>query len=276
MSNALDYAFFYPSENGDRKYNAESFEYWLKKFFTTGVFTGELQVLANDDMTVTVKTGYCNIDGKVKFFRTDTTLALNTANSTYNRIDTIVAERNDAERDIKIKVVTGGHASNPIPMAPVRENGVYQLVLAQIYVAAGAVKITQAEVNDTRTNTDICGVVTGTVKEYDFDQFKSQFDAWFKTVKDTLSEDAAGALYIMITELSAKVAKIDIESYGFKNSHVEFLADGSIRETVDIGTIDTVFEADGSISTILTDLSGNKVTKKTMFNNDGSITSVVE
>ena len=54
MSGVLDHAFFYNSENHDRVYDASSFEYLLKKFFTSGVFTGDCQVTASGEgMTVT-------------------------------------------------------------------------------------------------------------------------------------------------------------------------------------------------------------------------------
>ena len=51
------HANFYNSSNGDRVYDASSFEEWLKPFFKSGVFNGELQVTANNNMTVTVATG---------------------------------------------------------------------------------------------------------------------------------------------------------------------------------------------------------------------------
>lgn len=64
-----------------------------------------------------------------------------------------------------------------------RENGVYQLVVAQISVVHGAVKITQADITDTRTDTELCGVVAGTVQEMDFSQFSAQFDSYFENYK---------------------------------------------------------------------------------------------
>jgi len=191
MANTLEHAFFYNSENHDRIYDADSFEYWLKKFFTSGVFTGELQVTANDDMTVTISGGYVDIDGKVKFFAGDQTIQLETAHATYDRIDTIVLERNDTERDIFAKVVTGGYSSDPAPIAPVRENGIYQLVTAQISIAHGAVRITQADITDTRTNPELCGIVTCTVTQYDFSQFQAQFDSYFANYKDYIATDYA-------------------------------------------------------------------------------------
>lgn len=230
----LDHAFFYDSENHDRVYGADSFEYWLKKFFTTGVFEGEMQVTANNDMTVSAAGGYINIGGKVKFFQTAQVLTIETAHATYDRIDNIVVERNDTERDFILKVVKGGYSSEPEAPVPKRESGIDQRVLAQIRVTHGAVKIMQADITDTRTNRELCGIVTGTVKEYDFQQFQAQFDSymevykkkvagtyaeyenslgtyekeqqalwenWFEHIKEELSQDVAGNLQEQIDDI---------------------------------------------------------------------------
>lgn len=227
----LEHAFFYNSTDGDRVYDADSFEHWLKKFFTTGVFEGDCQVTANDNMTVTVGAGYANVDGKVKFFETAQTMQLETAGSTYGRIDTIVIERNDADRDVTVKVVTGGYSNNPVAIAPVRSNGVYQLVLAQIAVAAGATAVGQDDITDSRLNTSICGIVASAVdhldttdyyrqiqaaltafkeesekdfsdwqtdQETDMENYKADlqeaFETWFVDIQGQLSDDAAGNL----------------------------------------------------------------------------------
>lgn len=188
QSNQLDHAFFYRSVNGDRRYGADSFEHWLKKFFTTGVFAGDLQVMANNSMDITLKSGYANVDGKVRFFENDQVLTLETANATYDRIDNIVIERTDVERDVIAKVVTGGYSSVPAAKEPVRSNGIYQLIVGRIYVRAGAVRITQEDITDTRTDLKICGIVTGTVTQYDFSQFKAQFEGYFANYKQDVQD----------------------------------------------------------------------------------------
>ena len=48
------YGFFWNSRGGDRKYEADSFSDWLKRFFTTGVFNGDLFVQAVTGMTISV------------------------------------------------------------------------------------------------------------------------------------------------------------------------------------------------------------------------------
>lgn len=218
---ADQYGLFWNSVDSDRLYDADSFAEWLRKFFTTGVFDGELQVTSGGGMDVSVSSGYANINGKVRFFDSATKLTLATAGATYPRIDTIVVERNDTDRQITIKAITGTYSANPTAPAPVRANNVYQIVLAQIYVAAGATAITQANITDTRSDNSICGIVTGTVKEMDYSQFaaqfnayysefktsnKSDFDAWFDAMKGQLTTDAAGNLQAEIDAVKKSVS----------------------------------------------------------------------
>lgn len=185
-SNAL----FYNSENGDRVYDADSFEHLLKKFFTSGVFAGSCRVTADGEgMTCSMSDGYSNCDGKVRFFGSATPLALQNAHATYDRIDTVVIERNDSNREITAKVITGGYSANPIPTAPVRSGGVFQLVVAQIYVAAGVVRITQANITDKRPDTSVCGYVMCAVQTPDFSELYRQFTAQANEVVENTEAD---------------------------------------------------------------------------------------
>lgn len=202
-----DYGFFFNSINGDRVYDADSFSTWLRKFFTSGVFEGELAVTAAEGMTVEVGSGYANVDGKVRFFNSPQTIAISPANSTYPRIDTIAVERNDVNREITLKYITGQYSGNtPSPTERQWGNGVYQLVLAQIYVGAGATSISQANISDTRPDSSLCGYVMGTVEEIDLSQIlaqsQEQFAEWFDHMKDQLSDDAAGNLQLEIDSIN--------------------------------------------------------------------------
>lgn len=212
---ANQYGLFWNSVSSDRLYDADSFSEWLKKFFTTGVFNGDLQVLAASGMDVTVQTGYANIEGKVRFFDTATTFTLAPASGTYPRIDTIVVERNDTDREITVKYVQGTYSgSTPTPTAPVRAAGVYQIVLAQIYVAVGATEIAQGNITDTRPNNTLCGWVVGTVDRVDVEQMTAQvqdeMETWFEGMKDQLSEDAAINLQNQINTINSEIAITEV------------------------------------------------------------------
>ena len=202
---ANEHGLFWNSQNGDRVYDANDFSEWLKKFYTTGVFNGDLAVTASGGMTVSVSSGYVNIEGKVKFFSTPTTLTIATAGGTYERIDTVVAECNYSDREITVKVVTGAYSASPKATAPVRTVAAYQLVLAEIDVPAGATEITQKNITDMRTDSSVCGLVTGTVSQIDFSTVKAQFDSWFEDVKGTLDSDAAGNLKNQIDAANEKI-----------------------------------------------------------------------
>lgn len=219
------FGLFWNSENGDRTYDANSFEQWLKKFFTSGVFNGDLQVTALGGMTLQIGAGYANAEGKVMFWNENFNITLEAANSTLPRIDTIVITRDNVNRQIRCEKVTGTYSANyPQPTAPVRNGEIYQLVIAQIYVEAGVTSIIQANITDTRPNPDLCGWITGTVEETDFSQFAAQFQSyfenfedtnqadfeeWFEHMKDQLDTDAAGHLQGEIDTINNNIESIE-------------------------------------------------------------------
>lgn len=211
------YANFYNSDNGDRVYDADSFSEWLRPFFKTGVFNGELQVLASSGMEVIVDTGNAFIEGKLKKFDSQTTLTVEQASANSTRIDAVVCRRNDTDRDFTLMIVKG----TTVAPLPVRENGIYDIVLAHITVPASAVEIKQENITDTRMNADICGWVVSNVEEVDFSQVSAQwadyianfeadelqaFNEWFDTIKGQLSTDQAGSLQLQINEQANKIA----------------------------------------------------------------------
>ena len=211
------YANFYNSDNGDRVYDADSFSEWLRPFFKTGVFNGELQVIASSGMEVIVDTGNAFIEGKLKKFDSQTTLTVEQASANSTRIDSVICRRNDTDRDFTLMIVKG----TTVAPLPVRENGIYDIVLAHITVPASAVEIKQENITDTRMNADICGWVVSNVEEVDFSQVSAQwadyianfeadelqaFNEWFDTIKGHLSTDQAGSLQLQIDEQANKIA----------------------------------------------------------------------
>lgn len=211
------YANFYNSDNGDRVYDADSFSEWLRPFFKTGVFNGELQVMASSGMEVIVDTGNAFIEGKLKKFDSQTTLTVEQASANSTRIDSVICRRNDTDRDFTLMIVKG----TTVAPLPVRENGIYDIVLAHITVPASAVEIKQENITDTRMNADICGWVVSNVEEVDFSQVTAQwadyianfeanelqaFNEWFDTIKGQLSTDQAGSLQLQIDEQANKIA----------------------------------------------------------------------
>ncbi len=207
-------AYFYNSISGDRKYNADSFSSWLKQFFTDGILNGNLQVIANGDMTLTVNTGTALIGGKVKVFEEKKTLKLETASGTLNRIDNIVVRRDDDARDFTIEIVKGSPAAEPKPPALTRSGNIHELKLAEVRVNKGVAVVTQASVTDTRANRTLCGWIVGNTEKIPAEQLLKQMDTafneWFNQIKNQLTEDAAGNLQTQINDIKSGV------SYGTK------------------------------------------------------------
>ena len=183
---------FFNSVNGDRKYDARRFAEYFATFISNGVFPNpstNLQVMANNDMTVTVKVGKAWINGYILINDDDYILQLEPADGVLNRIDRIVARYDVVDREIRLEIKKGTFASTPVAPALQRDADAYELALADIYVAAGTVSITQANITDLRLNTDLCGIVHGTVEQVDTTTLFNQYLSWLQEKKNQYDQD---------------------------------------------------------------------------------------
>jgi len=183
---------FFNSINGDRKYDASRFAEYFASFIGNGVFpnpSNNLQVLSNDDMTVTVKAGKAWINGYILINDDDYILTLDPADGVLNRIDRIVARYDTVDREIRLEVKKGTFASQPVAPTLQRDADAYELALADIYVAKGAVSITQANITDLRLNTELCGIVHGTVEQVDTTTLFNQYLTWLQEKKNQYDQD---------------------------------------------------------------------------------------
>lgn len=213
---------FFNSINGDRKYDAGRFAEYFASFIGNGVFpnpsTG-LQVVANDDMTVTVKPGKAWINGYILINDDDYILQLDPADGVLNRIDRVVARYDTTDREIRLQIKKGTPASSPVDPGLQRDADAYELGLADIYIGKGAISISQANITDLRFNNNYCGIVKGTVDQIDttnlFAQYDDAFNTWFETVKDVLDDNTAGHLLNLINQntvaIATKAEQMDFE-----------------------------------------------------------------
>lgn len=218
---------FFDSVNGDRKYNADQISDYFLKLISNGVFAtpaDAMQVQAAGGLNVNVTAGWGFIN--CKWINNDNlyNLQLTAADILLNRIDRVVLrlDKSSTARAITIQVKTGSVGATPTPPALTRSGDIYELSLAQIYVAANATEITQAEITDERPDTTVCGFVTGLIDQIDttnlFAQYNSAFNRWFDTVKATLSEVTLiaqfGATYTTLSENETEIP-IGVENYNF-------------------------------------------------------------
>lgn len=181
-------------EEYDRVYLAAQFAAYFASFIGNGVYaehSNQLQVVAmpTPQMQVGVEKGQGWING-YWYENTDTMyLPIKVADGVLNRIDSIVLRLGFAERNMWLMVKEGTPAINPIAPEVTRTADYYDLQLATISIPASSIRITQAQIQDTRMNQDVCGWVTGVVKQLDTTTLFNQFEAYFEEFKENNQAD---------------------------------------------------------------------------------------
>lgn len=189
---AAEKYFPFRSVSGDRKYSAEDWAAYFALFLSNGVFyssADRLKVTAYEGMKVKVGKGAGFIAGRMYMLEADTTITLDTADGALNRIDRIVLRCDYTNRLITIAVKKGSYSASPTAPELTRDADAYELALADVYVAAGVVTITTANITDQRLNTALCGIVTGLVDQADTQEIFDEFYAYLQEFKQTTQVD---------------------------------------------------------------------------------------
>ena len=213
----------------DRAVSSKPLKTLISKLFSTGVMpnpSNNLQVFEGiEGMTVIVKAGFCVIEGGLKLEEEDRTLEIQAADTTYDRIDTVVMRwnNNDAVRLCDLYVVEGVPSANPTRPALTREGSIYEIGLADVFVPKNSTVVAQYRITDTRMDADRCGIVSS-VSEFDtttlyaqvqddLAEFKTDeqaaFLAWFETIQDILDENVAAHLQSEIDALDGRVDTVE-------------------------------------------------------------------
>lgn len=202
-----------------------------------------LQVFAADnEMNVIVSAGYALIGDKWFENPSDLMITISQNSEVLSRIDSIVAQVDKTQEGRVGNIVyrQGQASSNPVHPNINTEEDIAEFRLADIRISPSCVEITQNLITDCRGSSE-CPWVTSLIYQVDtstlyaqwyaaykkyyedqeaehdafFTNFKNQMNAffteeeesfttWFESMKDQLSEDAAGNLQLEIDELNAK------------------------------------------------------------------------
>ncbi len=186
--------YFYNSINADRKYNGQDMNEDKAPFYKEGVCFGQLGVTATGEtMTIEVdggeKTGYAYLNKHTVHNTTVLELTVTQASGTFPRIDRVILQNSEIDRMPNIFLREGEYSSSPQPPELVNNITVQEKCLAEIYVPAGAVRITQANITDTRANPDLCGFVASQFADVDFSVFATQFEAWVTEFKRNYGDE---------------------------------------------------------------------------------------
>jgi hypothetical protein len=235
---AITYGFF-NSLNHDRTYNAAQITEYFDGLVSDGVYEsvgGAMQVQAATGMNVDIQTGRAIID--CRWIRNDAvlTMPITASHVTLARYTAIMVRLDYSARTISIIAVDGTPATSPAKPEPTQTATVKDLVLAYLYIPAGATAIPQANIQDQR-GTSMCGWVTGLIKQVDTSQLFAQwqdacetfyrdmtagFNAWFETLTSKLSIDTYIQQYrkdATLTE-STNVIALDMSNYAYAQSDI--------------------------------------------------------
>lgn len=232
---------FFNDVNDDRVYYAEDWARHLKKYFTNGIFNNELNVVSNNDMTITIKEGDANIEGYRYTNTGDLVKTIDNADGTLNRIDNVVLRLDLTNRLISAQIIKGTFADKPVAPELVRTSTIYDLRIAKISIPAGTTTITQDLITDTRFITSDCGNVISTVQtpdtenlfiqmqtlfEKQINELNNNFEIWFDSIKNQLDSDAAGNLQNQINNLNSN--KVDNATYDPNSKNLQLTSNGKI------------------------------------------------
>lgn len=187
----------------DRVYLAESFAKYFASFIGNGIFGGQsnelmVQQKTTADMSVKVLAGKAWINGYWYENEDEISLSIDIADGVLNRIDLIVLRWDNVERVIRLAVKKGVPATNASAPQLQRDADYYELLLAKVYVKAGATNIIQANITDTRLDLSSCGLVQGVVQQFDTTEFGKQIDSFIEEFEISNTEKMNNVLEKLI------------------------------------------------------------------------------
>lgn len=194
---------FFNSVNGDRVYNAEQMSSIFEGLITDGVYEAvgnKLAVQPSAGMTIQIASGrgWC----KKHWFNNTTPyqMTLEASDVTLNRWCAVCIKVDEADnvRDAKPTLKYSEYATNPVKPTPTNTETVKELILAYVYIKAGAKSITASDITDTRGNNNLCGWVTGLIEQLStttlFTQWEALFNNWFKNLQDLINANTEAML----------------------------------------------------------------------------------
>ena len=197
------------SSNPDRVYNSSDFAAYFASFIGNGVFakhSDQLRVAQQDspDMSVKVLGGQAWINGWWYENTSTLNIDIDPADGMLDRIDIIVVQFDLTNRVIKTIVRKGSPSAGATAPSLNRDDDLWELKLAEVNVSHGTVNITDGKITDTRSDTTVCGWVSGLIDQMDttklFNQLKEATQDAVDAMNDALDGTVVGKLQTQIDE----------------------------------------------------------------------------
>lgn len=251
---AITYGFFNAIKQSDgtydRVYNADQMSTYFEGLVSDGVYESvddAMQVLAGTGMQVQVGAGRAIIDSKWLKNTAAYPLTINAAHVTLNRYTAIVIRLDLSARTIAITTKDGENATAPVKPTITNSETIKEMCLAYIYVGRGVTSISQANIEDTRPDNNVCGWVTGIVQQVDtsklFLQYQTAyeqqlqtmqdwqeaqetaFNTWFSALTDQLQVNTYIQKYHKAINIGSKngIFPLDMDGYTYASSDILFI-----------------------------------------------------
>lgn len=251
---AITYGFFNAIKQSDgtydRTYNADQMSTYFEGLVSDGVYESvddAMQVLAGTGMQVQVRAGRAIIDSKWIKNTAAYPLTINAAHVTLNRYTAIVIRLDLSARTIAITTKDGENATAPVKPTITNSETIKEMCLAYIYVGRGVTSISQANIEDTRPDNNVCGWVTGIVQQVDtsklFLQYQTAyeqqlqtmqdwqeaqetaFNTWFSALTDQLQVNTYIQKYHKAINIGSKngIFPLDMDGYTYASSDILFI-----------------------------------------------------
>lgn len=208
---------FFNSVNGDRTYNADSFNDFFEGLISSnGIFENVLdafKVTPGAGMAVNVGAGKAMVNNCWVKNDAKEAVEIVAANPYLSRYDAITLRYDATKRTVTLEYILGSAMSEPVKPTPERATSVYEIVLAYILVKANATTITAANIEDCRYNTNLCGVITGLIEQVDTTALYNQYNAKFKALESDLKDWQTAQQTAFENWYSALTTNLNVNTY---------------------------------------------------------------
>jgi hypothetical protein len=157
---------FFNSSDGDRIYAAADFAEYFGNLVSNGIFylsADNLKVVSNVEMVVAVNAGGAFINGYNYRNTANFDLQIFASDSANPRIDRVVLRLDMSAREIILAALTGSPSASPTAPNLTRNENMWELGLATVFVGANVTEITAENITDTRLNQGVCGLVNSLI-----------------------------------------------------------------------------------------------------------------
>lgn len=203
-----------------------------------GVFVGvnnECRVVASavPAMTVEVRTGTFITGGVFAQVSAQEVLVVTVADAVNPRIDRVICRRNNATDTVTVVMLDGVTAGAPTPPALTRAGDIYEISLAQVYVAALAASITREDIKDEREDCDLCGYVSGrSCRQQDREQIEGLLQEGLWTAYGDATLLASHGLWEgAVSQDTGSAALADVDGIGLRQNTGGILGDEAYSES---------------------------------------------